>query len=218
MKKRSFADMQQQRDATHPSSSSLSTPPRQSTLTSWVKSRRNDGWHQCHQLGPEAALCIQNAFFTRIEADRILAFINHLRGQYGHPFQRTQVNIGAPVPTYTSALQALYGLDEVLGYSYAGQSISANPIPHELREVINKVNQHLSSDFNAVLINVYEGPKAHVGAHQDTRSGISGPDVAAISLGGQRVFRVTRAKPKYPGEIVKDVATVHGQLMLMEGE
>jgi alkylated DNA repair dioxygenase AlkB len=110
----------------------------------------------------------------------------------------------------------LFVSDTSKGYRYSGQLMPSVPFGNMewLKEIMNLVNTTLSTSFNGILINRYTDGADSIGPHSDDERGLSNGIVAAISLGGERTFRV---RDKSTGNIVLDTPTVTGSLMVMDG-
>ena len=77
------------------------------------------------------------------------------------------------------------------------------------------MNQQTESDFNAILINCYEGGDDYIGPHSDDERTLGRNGVVTISLGQQRVFRI---RDKTTRAIVHDIVVEDGDMYWMRGE
>lgn len=105
--------------------------------------------------------------------------------------------------------------DTSVGYRFSGQTMKSGALSSELQELITHVNKTLETEYNGVLINVYETGLDYISAHSDDEREVRGNKVAAISFGSNRVFRIRDKKTK---KIVFDQKTTDGQLLVMDGE
>ncbi len=81
------------------------------------------------------------------------------------------------------------------------------------------VNIKLSTDFNGILINLYNGGNDYIGKHSDNEKELSSSGtVAAISIGKERVFRIRNKVKGGTGKIIADIRTTNGQLLVMDGK
>jgi len=105
------------------------------------------------------------------------------------------------------------------GYKFSGTMCASNPLPDFLEELLNIVNAKLSTDFNGILLNLYDGGNDYIGKHSDDEKELSSSGtVAAISLGKERTFRIRTKVKGSTGKIIADVRTKHGQLLIMDGK
>lgn len=107
--------------------------------------------------------------------------------------------------------------DTSKGYRYSGKLMSSQPMTEWMVDILNKVNRHLETNFNGILINHYLNGSDYIGAHSDDEKGLApGRNVvAAISFGAVRKFRIRNRSDK---KIVADIPTEHGSLMVMQGD
>ena len=95
------------------------------------------------------------------------------------------------------------------GYKFAGQTAESLPLNthRSLGKQLRRINRRLGTEFNGILINEYRNGSENIGKHSD--------DERTLSNGGtSRTFRI---RDKETGEIVKDIQTEHGQLLVMDG-
>jgi alkylated DNA repair dioxygenase AlkB len=102
----------------------------------------------------------------------------------------------------------------VKGYRFFGQIAVSQPLSPELWTLLQAVNEFTESDFNAILINRYNSKEDYIGAHSDDESALGADGVFALSLGGERIFRI---RDKATKTIVEDLVTTNGQLLGMCG-
>jgi alkylated DNA repair dioxygenase AlkB len=132
-------------------------------------------------------------------------------------------------------VQGLFALDAsaVEGYRFSGQIQRAQQADETICQLIKDVNRIAAHalgrrvEFNAVLVNVYRDGTDYIGPHADSEQGLYEGHVVALSLGCPRKFRVHQ-QPKWTssgaspsnalpgGGTSWDLATAHGQLMIMQ--
>ncbi|AYV86106.1 MAG: alkylated DNA repair protein [Solivirus sp.] len=114
----------------------------------------------------------------------------------------------------------LFYSNESEGYKYSGQIMRSVPFSGQegefLLALMQRVNQSLGTNFNGILINRYQDGTKTIGAHSDDEKGLdaNNSSVASISFGAARTFRI---RDKHTKEIVVDVQTESGILILMSG-
>lgn len=107
--------------------------------------------------------------------------------------------------------------NESKGYKYAGQLMASTCFSDEtqwLLDLMERANSALDTHYNGILINKYVDGSDYVSAHSDDERGLSNGQVAAISVGSPRTFRV---RDKVTKEIVLDIQTISGNLLVMDG-
>jgi len=105
--------------------------------------------------------------------------------------------------------------NESEGYRFTGNIIRAEPLVGVLEAILERVNQQTESDFNAILINRYEGGGDYIGPHSDDERTLGRNGVVTISLGQQRIFRI---RDKSTRAIVQDIIVEDGDMYWMQGE
>jgi alkylated DNA repair dioxygenase AlkB len=84
--------------------------------------------------------------------------------------------------------------NESTGYNYSSQQAPSSPMPKWLKQLTEKINIDLNTDFNGVLVNQYTNGTQSIGSHSDDERTLSqGPNglcVAALSYGATRKFRI----------------------------
>lgn len=103
------------------------------------------------------------------------------------------------------------------GYKYSGQQTTVVDIhEHEwLWDVLCSVNDALGSEYNGVLVNMYENGEDYISAHADDETGLDAVGVASVCVGATRTFRIRDKKTK---EIIIDVPHQPGDLLVMNGK
>ena len=112
--------------------------------------------------------------------------------------------------------------DTSIGYRYSGQMIASTkltgtPEGEFLLNLLNQVNKSLGTSFNGLLINRYRDGTKSIGAHSDSEASLDKKNkaVASLSFGAERKFRIHN---KATEEIVMDISTEQGMLLVMDGE
>lgn len=105
--------------------------------------------------------------------------------------------------------------DESEGYRYSGNIIVSQALPSFLKRLMRKVNEHLGTSFNGILVNQYIDGSKYIGAHSDEERALSNGCVASISVGAARLFRV---RDKVTKNIVFEVDHEPGDLLVMAGD
>ena len=79
-------------------------------------------------------------------------------------------------------------------YQFSGQTAVATPMPELLEPYLKWAQSAVDSRLNGLLLNWYTGELRHyIGPHHDdTRQLFHGSPITTISLGEQRMFRLTR--------------------------
>jgi alkylated DNA repair dioxygenase AlkB len=92
----------------------------------------------------------------------------------------------------TPRWQQAYGAD----YHYTGRTNVALPVPSDLTPVLSWGQRTVDPRLNGLLLNWYDGSLGHyIGPHRDsTRNMPCGAPIVTISLGEERVFRLSNPK------------------------
>jgi alkylated DNA repair dioxygenase AlkB len=92
-------------------------------------------------------------------------------------------------PTRTPRWQQAFGRD----YHYTGRVNRALPVPPPLAPTLAWARAALHARLNGLLLNWYDGRLGHyIGPHHDsTRGLVADAPIVTVSLGEQRVFRLT---------------------------
>jgi len=102
-----------------------------------------------------------------------------------------------------------------MGYRYSGQLAKSIPLTPNIEVLLNYINSGLSSDFNGILVNKYADGNDYISKHSDDEKGLSQDGVVALSYGAVRKFRI---RNKQTGDIVSDIPTNQGELLIMGGD
>lgn len=101
------------------------------------------------------------------------------------------------------------------GYFYSRQLCESKPLTHNLKLLLDTVNQKFDSDFNGILVNKYLSGNDYISKHSDDETGLDSVGVVALSYGAIRKFRI---RDKKSGEKVMDIPTLPYHLIHMGGE
>jgi alkylated DNA repair dioxygenase AlkB len=109
-------------------------------------------------------------------------------------------------PVKTPRWQQAYGAD----YHYTGRTNMALPVPAILEPLHHWARQTIDDRLNGLLLNWYDGDLGHyIGPHHDsTKNMVTGAPIVTISLGEQRIFRLTHPKLKVKRDLLADAGTV----------
>ena len=135
-------------------------------------------------------------------------------------------------PYLQPRLTAWYG-DKNAVYKYAGTKNNPLPWSDLLLELKNRINTIKNTNFNSVLLNYYRNGEDSVSWHADDEKEL-GDDIASVSFGVERVFKLKHMLFKYPKEkrfekfpdlksvspkkLKHDINLESGSLLLMSGE
>ena len=83
-------------------------------------------------------------------------------------------------------------------YQYTGRVNQALPIPSSLEGILAWVRETIDARLNGVLVNWYDGAIGHyIGAHHDsTKNMVPDAPIVTLSLGEERIFRLSHPKTK----------------------
>ena len=102
-----------------------------------------------------------------------------------------------------------------IGYQYSGQVAKSRPLTDAMSRILDQINIEFHQQYNGILINHYVDGSNYISAHSDDEKELGRNNgVIALSFGAPRLFRVRDRKTR---EIVKEVETSHGQLLIMNG-
>jgi alkylated DNA repair dioxygenase AlkB len=114
--------------------------------------------------------------------------------------------------------------DESSGYNYSSQKMPSQPLTPAMATLLEKVNKQLGATYNGMLVNEYLNGDDKIGAHSDDERDLDpAVGVAALSVGGGRIFRI-RHKKVGPhsgfegGKKFFDHVTGNYELMVMGGK
>ena len=173
-----------------------------------------------------SSLIVQNNYLSTSEADQL--YQNILTNQEDYPLQKEPKGYAYGKEIIFHRSIGFFS-DTSIGYKYSKQISKSNPLPQECKDLLARINQQFSTNYNGILINVYAGGTDYISAHSDNEKELDqSKHVIAISLGESRIFRV---RPKEQNisistSIAKnskcktqayDIHTNHGQLIGMCG-
>jgi alkylated DNA repair dioxygenase AlkB len=98
-------------------------------------------------------------------------------------------------------------------YRYSGLTLVPQPMPESVLELLNKLNYQLGIEFNCLLANYYRNGQDSMGWHADNDKELGAdPQIASLSLGAQRVFKLRHKKDK---NLKAQIQLESGSLLLM---
>ena len=115
--------------------------------------------------------------------------------------------------TYETPRTLAFFSDVVAGYKYSRHTVTAHPVPSQMKELMAYVNQRFGARFNAVLVNRYADGTETIGRHRDDEKVICKAGVVAISFGAERCMTFRDSS----GHVVADVPLVSDILLQMAG-
>ncbi len=135
-----------------------------------------------------------------------------------HPREHSLVRIGGrtvPIPRW----QKPYERD----YEFSGQTAKAAAAPPILGPYLRWSQQAIDSRLNGILVNWYDGSRKHyIGPHHDdVRHLIPGSPIVTISLGEERIFRLTSYKKRQGKKVVsarRDLSALPGSVIVLPWE
>lgn len=109
----------------------------------------------------------------------------------------------------TPRWQQAYGAD----YHYTGRTNAALPVPAALEPFRGWARRAIDDRLNGLLLNWYDGRLGHyIGPHHDsTRNMADGAPIVTVSLGEERIFRLSLPKTK----LRHDFAATDGAVFVM---
>jgi len=109
-----------------------------------------------------------------------------------------------------------YQSEQNLSYQYSNLTLQPQPYHPRVLQLKRYLEAVTGCRFNAVLINLYRDGLDKMGWHSDDEAELgSQPNIASISLGAQRCFKL-RHKQKSVADIAIELP--HGSLLLMGGD
>jgi alkylated DNA repair dioxygenase AlkB len=109
-------------------------------------------------------------------------------------------------PVETPRWQQAYGVD----YRYTGRTNSALPVPSSLEPFRDWARRSIDERLNGLLLNWYDGDLGHyIGPHHDSvKQMINGAPIVTISLGEERIFRLSYPESKQARDFQAESGTV----------
>jgi alkylated DNA repair dioxygenase AlkB len=101
-------------------------------------------------------------------------------------------------------------------YSYSGIHLPAKELTVSLLKLKLLIEQHCSTKFNSVLLNLYRNEKDSMGWHSDDEKELgSNPIIASLSLGSERNFQI---RNKLERDLNYKLSLQSGSLLVMKEE
>jgi alkylated DNA repair dioxygenase AlkB len=125
-----------------------------------------------------------------------------------HPDDFHGINMpGGPVPT--PRWQHAFGRD----YHYTGRTNQALPVPPRLEPLLAWARRAIDDRLNGLLLNWYDGELGHsIGPHHYSITDmVPGAPIVTVSLGEERVFRLSHPQRK----LIADFVARDGTLIVM---
>jgi alkylated DNA repair dioxygenase AlkB len=112
--------------------------------------------------------------------------------------------------------------DESSGYNYSTQKMPSQALTPAMATLLERVNEQLGATYNGMLVNEYLNGDDKIGAHSDDERDLDpAVGVAALSVGGGRIFRIRHKQvgKQFAGEKkFFDHTTGNYELMVMGGK
>ena len=131
--------------------------------------------------------------YTSNEADDIYQYLLGKQVEYHKPYKRYNKTVKVPRG------QASYTIDSSIHYDYgvSGGSPINEVMDDRMKEITNKVNETLNTNYNTILMNVYINGKDSIGLHHDKETGwVDDTGFATLSFGAERTFLLECNKTK----------------------
>jgi alkylated DNA repair dioxygenase AlkB len=109
-------------------------------------------------------------------------------------------------PVETPRWQQAYGVD----YHYTGRTNAARPVPTDLDPYQDWARRAIDDRLHGLLVNWYDGDLGHyIGPHHDSvKDMVRGAPIVTISLGEERVFRLSHPTRKLTCDFRAESGTV----------
>ena len=154
----------------------------------------------------EADVTYHGAFLTAAEADAILDAATR------EPL-RPQERITIHGKTHDVPRLTQWYSSDGRRYSYSGIDMEPRPYPDFMAQLAERISQRTNLAFNSVLMNLYRDGRDKVGWHSDDERELGDKiDIASVSLGAQRRFKLRRRRDHSK---VVELALSHGSLLVM---
>jgi alkylated DNA repair dioxygenase AlkB len=92
--------------------------------------------------------------------------------------------------------------------------------PKKVKEMQDKIQElyYFKKEFNGILIVRFDNPSQKIGFHSDSSNAMGpDPEIASVSLGRSRLFRIKSKEKDENGEREKvDIILEHGDLLIMK--
>lgn len=132
---------------------------------------------------------IYEKIFDKEESEEIFEYLLNKNFEYHKPYMRFGKMVKVPRG------QASYTLNENIHYNYgvSGGSPINEVMDRRLKEITEKVNKILNTNFNTILYNIYKDGNDCIGFHKDKETGwVDGTGVATLSFGAERDFQLRK--------------------------
>jgi len=130
-----------------------------------------------------------------------------------HPEEHHEIVIYGQ-PHQTPRWQQAYGRD----YAFSGGMAKAAELPEEFEPYLEWANELGYGEFNQFLVNWYADGNHYIGSHADDEGPLrKNSPIVTITLCGEGDARTFRIRNKKTKEIVRDVETTNGLVMIMGG-
>lgn len=158
---------------------------------------------------PDADITYYRNFLSPREADRYFEILLKDLNWQQHHIKIFGKTVAQP------RLTSLFSVNEQ-AYTYSHLTLTPEIFTPELREINDKLQQHLDLNFTHVLGNLYRNERDSMGWHSDDEKelGIE-PVIASISLGAKRNFQLKHKKQK---DLKYRLDLEHGSLLVMKGK
>ena len=125
--------------------------------------------------------------FETEESEEILKYLLNKNYEYHKPYMRFGKIVKVPRG------QASYTIDDSIHYNYkvSGGSPPNEVMCNKLKEITEKVNKELNTNYNTILMNVYKDGKDCIGQHKDKEDGwVESTGFATLAFGATRNFDI----------------------------
>lgn len=112
-------------------------------------------------------------------------------------------------------LTSLHGDNPSDSYEYAGKKRNMKSMTPTLKMLRDKLHTDFGVYYDFVLLNLYRNGEDKIGLHSDNEKGMDKTDIASISLGSERIFRLKR---KSDGKWAWEKRLANGSLVRMQGQ
>ena len=158
-------------------------------------------YYDSHFLMPEEATELFNILLSKCAWER-------RRASFGHSVPRDEAYYGDPGTHYT------YSRREYKPLPWIPELLSLKARVEEATPASAYANSGLVNvGYNPALCNLYRDGHDSVGLHADAEPEM-GPVIASVSLGAERLFRLTRKD----GAVAFSKTLPHGSLLIMAGK
>lgn len=158
---------------------------------------------------PDAKIRYYRNFLSVQDADALFEYY-----QKNIPWKHEPVKVFGK--TYMQPRLTSFHAQNNKSYTYSGLTLQAETIDDPTQELIDKIAALCPTPFDAILFNLYRDGQDSNGWHADDEKELGPkPQIASISLGGERFFHLKHREIK---EQRLKFPLHHGSLLLMEGD